>query len=144
MNYAILRQDGTLKACSDTAHFRWFLLRGGKRTSKVRYDLVGHCVIETVFTGRANSLDGPQLWWAVTVTKHRAIPARGLPQDPSGGFLSALAADSSSKSQTLEALFNAEPDACFKQFFATKELAITEHKKLLKLVRAEMRRIDKR
>ena len=83
--HAILLKNGTVKLGSSHARFKWLLLRGGKRASKVRYDTAGNYSIETVFSGTSYVMDGPHLWWRVTLTKHQTVAPSRPPAD--SGFL---------------------------------------------------------
>jgi hypothetical protein len=133
-------ENGTVKLASGLAHFKWLRFRGGERASKVRYDTAGNCSIETVFSGTSYVMDGPHLWWRVTVTKHqRAAPSR--PPDDSG-FLHALRQDLANKASSIDDLFKSASDK-FTRSFATVEQATEAHMSLLKRVRAEVRRNDK-
>lgn len=121
-NYAILRKDGTVQACTMQQCFR----RRGPRVIRVRHDVVRNYSVETAFTGESRVLDGPQLWWSTIVSK-RAKPVAARGNDPS----------------SIEELLASTYSGKFAQPFPTKEEALTAHEAALKLVRREVRRKDK-
>src|SRR5260370_23541424 len=136
-----MNKDGTVKLASGLARFKWFHFEGGKRASKVRYDSAGNYSIETVFSGESYAMDGPHLWWRVTVEKHqKAAPSR--PPADSGSFLGALRQDLANKCSSIEELLKRE-SGMFTRSFAIVEEATKEHMSLLKRVRTEVRRNDK-
>jgi hypothetical protein len=69
--HAELLKDGTIKACSQFAHFKWLQFSPGRRLSKLRYDLVENYSIETRFNGKSSSPDGPHLFWSLEVAKYK-------------------------------------------------------------------------
>src|SRR6516225_694465 len=107
---AKLLKDGTVKACSPLAHFKWSQFGPGKRLSKLRYDPVENYSVETRFNGKSFSLDGPHLFWSLEVTKYEGS-ASHRSKDLSGGFLTALEDTLALKCATLEQLFAAHPKA---------------------------------
>jgi hypothetical protein len=138
--HAILLKNGTVKLASGRAHFNWLHFRGGKRASKVRYDTAGNYSIETVFSGTSYVMDGPHLWWRVTVTKHQMAAPSRPPAD--SGLLGALGQDLANKCSSIDELFKSA-SGMFRRSFAIVEEATEEHMSLLKRVRAEVRCNDK-
>jgi hypothetical protein len=135
-----MKKDGTVKLASGFARFKWLHSGGGKRASKVRYDSAGNYSIETVFSGESYAMDGPHLWWRVTVAKHQTAAPSRPPAD--SGLLGALGQDLANKCSSIEELLKSA-SGMFTRSFAIVEEATKEHMSLLKRVRTEVRRNDK-
>ena len=136
---AKLLKDGTVKACSASAHFNWLEFGPGKRLSKLRYDRIQNYSIETRFSGKSSSPDGPHLFWSLEVIKYTdSFSYRA--KDPSGGFLTALKDTLTPKCTTIQQLFDAQPEAIYAEQFATREDALASHIQMLKVVRTQVRR----
>src|SRR6516164_2267449 len=136
---AKLLKDGTVKACSPLAHFKWLQFGPGKRLSKLRYDPVENYSVETRFSGKSYSPDGPHLFWSLEVTKYKDSPSY-RDKDPSGGLLTAIEDDLALKCDTIEQLFAVEPKAIYTEHFATRDEALAAHARMLKAVRKHVRR----
>src|SRR5262249_9518743 len=111
----------------------------GRRLSKLRYDQVEKYSVETRFSGKSYSPDGPHLFWSLEVTKYEGSPSHRS-KDPSGGFLTALEDTLALKCATIQQLFDAEPRATYLEHFATREEALAAHAEMLKAVRKQARR----
>ena len=139
LTYAKLLKDGSIKACSHHGHFRWMHFGEGRRLSKLRYNQVGTYSVETRFSGKSHSPDGPHLFWSLEVTRYESSPSHRS-KDPSGGFLTALEDTMTLKCATIQQLFDAEPRAIYSEHFATREEALAAHAQMLKAVRKQARR----
>ena len=140
--FAILLENGEIKACRQRGHYRWMEFGKGKRLSRVRYDVAGNYSVETHFTGESRALDGVHLWWAMEVIKHNASPVRrhkNLSHEGLALFSDALRA----RCETLKQLLDASSAAIYRAVFATKGEALAAHSDALKVVRAHMRTLDK-
>jgi hypothetical protein len=138
-NFAKLQKEGTIKPCSKFAHAKWLQFGSGKRLSKLRYDQIENYSVETRFSGRSSSPDGPHLFWSLEVTKHEdSLSHRD--KDPSSGFLTAIEDTLALKCATIQQLFDAEQKAFYSEHFATREEALAAHGPMLKIVRSQVRR----
>jgi predicted XRE-type DNA-binding protein len=138
ITYAKLLKDGTVKFCSGYAHFRWMQFGPGQYKSKLEYNLVGLYSIETKFSGQSHSLDGPHLWWTITVKKHASPPNRKQ-KDLSGGLLPAILDTVAPRCRSLKEIFDSPSDSVYSKSFSTKEQALDSHAEALKVIRAHMR-----
>ena len=132
--YAILNKKNEVVPCGEWRAKNWWCRSGGWRRSKIRIDCIRDTVVETSFTISSPVLDGPHLFWRVSLYS----PPEPK-EDPSGGLMSALNSSLARRCAILEEALRATPPFRFEQSFGTLEVALQFHADLKKRLRAHRR-----
>jgi predicted XRE-type DNA-binding protein len=137
-SYAILNEKNEVVSCGERRATKWWYAQGGARRSKIKIDCIGRFVVETSFRIASRVLDGPHLFWQVTLSSPPP-----LKDDSSGGFLSALNTILTPVCNTLEEAWRAAPPWRFHQRFGTREAALEFHALVKKQAGAKERMTKK-
>jgi DNA-binding transcriptional regulator YiaG len=140
--FAILNDDNEVIPCGEQKWAMWWYMQGGMRRSRIRRDYINGRLIETSFTARSRSLDGPHLFWLVSLS---ALPP--APDRPPRGLVATIAAQlmpiGTPRYSVLKDALRASPPFEWAAFFGTLEKALTIHAQIKNALRAKERLTEK-